>query len=385
MKGAPPELYPLTRSYTSGISSSNTDTKDYLTLRGKQYQLVFGNIHRHSDISNCDRDYNGTLDLHYRHARDVMRENFSAITDHGRSCDDLNWYRYLKTIKLYHFPQFFVVIPSVEWSASERKGIEKLGESLGHYNIHYFGEEWEAVPYTSLDFGYSDTPDKIWKLLDTKKALTIVHHSADWHHYHRWDYYHPQFEPVAEIFQDLRGSAEYRGCPGTTGFRQTPREGCFVQDALEKGYKLGFIGGGDHFGVALAGIYVENLTREGIFEALQKRRCFATTGIKLHIDFRLNNAFMGETLRLSKDEKKIIYAKVLAPESIYSIAIVRNNQDIYIHAGKSKEENFEYHDNESLKDLLQKRENGAPSAYYYLRIILANGEMAWTSPIWVEE
>lgn len=385
MEGKTTELYPLIKNYTPSISSSNSDTKSHLTLRGKRYRLAFGNIHRHSEISGCDRPYNGSFDLHYRQAKDVMGENFSAITDHGSSGDDLNWHRNLKAIALYHSPQFFVVMPSVEWTASERKGIEKLGESLGHYNIHYFGEDREAVPYTARDFGYSDTPDKIWKLLGNKKALTIVHHPADWDHHHGWDYYHPQFEPVVEIFQDLRGSAEYRGCPGTTGFRQTPGEGCFVQDVLRRGYKLGFIGGGDHFGLALAGVYVESLTREGLFEALRKRRCFATTGIKLHIDFRLNEAFMGEVLRLSRGEKRILYIKVTAPETVHSITIVRNSQDIYTHLGESKEESFEYHDTEPLEDLLQPRENGAPSLYYYLRIILKNGEMAWASPIWVEK
>ncbi len=384
MEGSPPELYPLSKSYTPVISSSNAETKTHLTLRGKQYRLVFGNIHRHSEISGCDRPYNGSFDLHYRQARDVMGENFSAITDHGSSSDDLNRHRNLKAIALYHSPPFFVAIPSVEWTASERKGVEKLGESLGHYNIHYFGKEQEAVPYAARDFGYSDTPDKIWKLLGSKKALTIVHHPADWDHHHGWDYYHPQFEPVVEIFQDLRGSAEYGGCPGSTGWRQTPREGCFVQDALEKGYKLGFIGGGDHFGVALAGVYVERLSREGLFEALRERRCFATTGIKLHIDFRLNERFMGEIVRLDGERKRILYIKVTAPERIHSITIVRNNRDIYTQGGKSKEESFEYHDNEPLKSLLQERENGRPSIYYYLRIILVNGEMGWASPIWVE-
>jgi len=383
-EGNPPELYPLTKSYTPVIPSSNSETKTHLTLQGKQYQLVFGNIHRHSEISGCDRPYNGSFDLHYRQARDVMGESFSAITDHGSSGDDLNWHKNLKAIALYHSPPFFVAIPSVEWTASERKGIEKLGESLGHYNIHYFGEDREAVPYTARDFGYSDTPDKIWKLLADKKALTIVHHPADWDHHHGWDYYHPQFEPVVEIFQDLRGSAEYGSCPGSTGWRQTPRKGCYVQDALEKGYKLGFIGGGDHFGLALAGVYVETLNREGIFEALRQRRCFATTGIKLHIDFRLNQVFMGEVLQLNKEKKRILYVKVTAPEDIHSITIVRNNQDIYTHVGKSREENFEYHDDEPLKNLLQPRKMGAPSVYYYLRIILANGEMAWASPIWIE-
>ncbi len=384
MEGNPPELYPLSKSYTPVMPSSNAEVKSYLTLRGKRYQLAFGNIHRHSEISGCDRPYNGSFDLHYRHARDVMGESFSALTDHGTSGDDLNWHKNLKAIALYHSPPLFVAIPSVEWTASERKGVEKLGESLGHYNIHYFGEDREAVPYTARDFGYSDTPDKIWHLLGSKKALTIVHHPADWDHHHGWDYYHPQFEPVVEIFQDLRGSAEYGGCPGSTGWRQTPREGCFVQDALAKGYKLGFIGGGDHFGVAMAGVYAENLTRAGIFEALQNRRCFATTGIKLHIDFRLNQTFMGEVLQLCREKERILYIKVSAPENILSITIVRNNQDIYTHAGKSKEENFAYQDAESLKNLLQTREIGAPSVYYYLRIILVNGEMAWASPIWIE-
>jgi len=378
-EGIPPQLYPLIRNYTPDSSSSNPDVNILTARREKTYRLVFGNIHRHSEISGCYRDYNGSLDLHYRQARDVMGEDFSAITDHGSNGDDLNWHKNLKALAVYYYPGSFVVIPSVEWTASGKSHTK----SLGHYNVHYFGEDREAVPYTAKHSGYSDTPDKLWRLLGNKNVLTVVHHSADWDHYHQWDYCHPRFEPLVEIFQDLRGSAEYRSCPGTIGFRQTPGNGCFVQDALKRGYKLGFIGGGDHFGLALAGVYVESLSREGLFEALRKRRCFASTGIKLHMDFRLNGAFMGEILKLSKGEKRTLYIRITAPEIVRSVTIVRNNEDIYTHRGESGEEKFEYHDTEPLERLLQPREEGEPSIYYYLRVILRNGEMAWASPIWI--
>src|SRR5690606_34506670 len=104
------------------------------------------------------------------------------------------------------------------------------------------------------------------------RAITIPHHPVI-EHPMSWEFNDPDIETVVEIFQ-CRGSAEYPGCPAE-GKHVTPFEGCYVSDALARGYKLGFIASGDHnfMGLGVAAVYVKEVSPEGVFEALQARRC----------------------------------------------------------------------------------------------------------------
>jgi hypothetical protein len=68
----------------------------------------------------------------------------------------------------------------------------------------------------------------------------------------------------------------------------------------EKGYHIGFIGSGEHnnMGVGLAALWVKEVNRKGIIEALRARRCFGTTGDKIFMEVKVNGVFMGETTKL---------------------------------------------------------------------------------------
>ena len=100
---------------------------------------------------------------------------------------------------------------------------------------------------------------------------------------------------VIEIFQ-IRRSSEYRDCPDHT-YNSTKLDGCYVQDALAKGHKLGFVSGGDHHGgnhnggdyngmsTGITALLVKDVSQAGVIEALQSRRCYGTTGDKIFIDF----------------------------------------------------------------------------------------------------
>ena len=92
--------------------------------------------------------------------------------------------------------------------------------------------------------------------------------------------------------------------------------GASVQDALALGHRLGFVGGTDnHYaqpgstrcpkgGVdfrdrvtgGLTAVFAPALTSEAILAALRARRCYATTGARMILDFRVEGRPMGEEL-----------------------------------------------------------------------------------------
>lgn len=199
-----------------------------------------------------------------------------------------------------------------------------------------------------------------------------------------WRYHDPQFQPLVEICS-VHGISEYLGGP-----RQVydPTPGSFVQDALARGYRLGIIGSGDsHNGhpgrterlsVAktggLAGIYATGLTREEIWDALKRRRVYATTGARIILRFSLNSHFMGEEvpLRPSAPARMDVSAVGCAP--IARIDILKNNRVLKTHSGSSLREEFSFFDEGEKR----------PGDFYYVRVIQTDQETAWSSPIWIE-
>ena len=81
---------------------------------------------------------------------------------------------------------------------------------------------------------------------------------------------------------------------------------------MNKGYRLGFVGGSDthitrpgsiikepgkpfpYKESGLTAVYAKELSREAILDALKHRRCYATTGHRIIVEFSINGHFMGE-------------------------------------------------------------------------------------------
>ena len=77
-----------------------------------------------------------------------------------------------------------------------------------------------------------------------------------------------------------------------------------IQYGLELGNKFGIMASTDQhsgypgsYGDGRIGVLAPSLTRDAIWEALRTRHVCAATGDKILIDFRLNDAFMGDVVR----------------------------------------------------------------------------------------
>jgi len=154
-----------------------------------------------------------------------------------------------------------------------------------------------------------------------------------------------------------------------------------VQAALAKGYKLGFTACSDtdsaDVGAAgKTGIWARSLTREDVWEALWERRCYATTGERIFLKVLLNGYPMESEIKTDRVKKRNLKITVVGTKPIKTAEIIRNNRLIHIHKGKGEIEEIEYQDRESIEF-----EN---LVWYYVRIVQVDGEMAWSSPIWIE-
>jgi hypothetical protein len=352
-----------------------------VTIDGEQYRLVFGNLHRHAESSLCGIDFNGGAEFHMRHAPNVNRSEFLSITDHGEHLNDADWREQCLLADFYTWPGSRAAFPGIEWTSEAPW--QPAGH--GHKNVIFSRSD---LPFVDCWMPHSDTPQHLWDWLREHDpiAVTIPHHTMRGKTPTFWDDVDADFQPVVELFQDRRGSAEWLGAPAATstvrvqGLAIDPRGS--LRRALDKGLKVGLIASGDHGGVALAGVYVKEVSRAGILEGLRARRCFATTGDRLLLDFRINGVFQGGEVTLTEVPRGpentaaplrvALRAEVL--RTVRRVVLVRDGVEI---------ETFT--PDPAARTVERTWEAEAPfigTSYFYVRIEGEDGELAWSSPVW---
>ena len=348
----------------------------------------FGDLHGQNYVGQGV----GTMHDYYAWARDAERLDFCAWAgyEYRTPLDGEKWRRrVVEVANRYNDEGKFVVIQGLEWSGDG-----------GHRNIYVPADD---IPFhgAPLRRAPRDTvvpkgqwvpsgvrPTELWKALEGIEAITIPHHpkylgGAD------WQYRNDAMQPVVEICSQWGISEE--GGPHS------------VQAALLVGHRFGFIGGTDthvgqpghgphnlNEGIGLAGVYAAELTRRGIFDALVARRCYATTGPRILLDYEL--AADGSVLRMGQegrvpDGARTLRISVAACERLARVEILRNCQVLHCLEPGARYGEFEWTDADDLREHLIRETpfNDAPFAVYYVRVTQADDHNAWGSPIWLSE
>lgn len=211
-----------------------------------------------------------------------------------------------------------------------------------------------------------------------------------------WELGHdPESERLVEIYS-VWGNSERpagEGNPRPIRTLKGEKDGQHVVDALRRGYRFGIIGGGDiqdgrpgdelhtlqkkpeHYALSwrqgIVGVWAPKLTRQAVFEALWNRRVFATTNVRVFLDFRVCGHPMGAQVR--HIGPRPIAIRAASEVAIATIEIVKNGRDAMRIAPNQCDVVWNQMD----------AETDAP-AWYYARLTRADGEMAWSSPVWVD-
>ncbi|MHC4124318.1 MAG: CehA/McbA family metallohydrolase domain-containing protein, partial [Planctomycetota bacterium] len=158
--------------------------------------------------------------------------------------------------------------------------------------------------------------------------------------------------------------------------------GSSVQTALAKGHRLGFIGSTDThitragIGPARCVIISEKFTRQGLWDALYNRSCYATTGKHIILFFTVNGQPMGsEVIVNSPETARNIKWRVIGTTSIKRVDLLRNN----IVAKSWQEDNTD-----DMSGSFSISEPVTKTEWWYLRVIQQDTHLAWSSPVWVD-
>ena len=115
------------------------------------------------------------------------------------------------------------------------------------------------------------------------------------------------------------------------------------------------------------------LKRKELIRGLRERKTYATTGPRILVDFSVSNASMGDECRVGGDAPTI-KAVVHGVSQIARVEIIRDGQTAQSIQGDGRDMTVEWVDSAV-----------APGRHWYLlKVIQADQEMAWTSPIWID-
>ena len=352
-----------------------------MEVGGEQYHVTWGDLHRHTDLS-FDGYSDGSLYDCYRYAIDAAQLDFLGPSEHvlpEKVDTSYLWRMVDKAVDVYKIPGFFYPLLNYE---------RTVAYPDGHRNIVWRGRGYDPIrikPGNRENGVAEDDMLMLWKELlagGRAKAISIPHTSAT-QMGTDWRYNNEQAERLVEMFQGNRDSYEYLGAPRSATAERIVVGGYitsgeirpkgFIWNALEKGYKMGFIASSDHRSthMSYAAVYTPDRTYADIWDSLHARRTYASTD-NIIVDFQSGGHAMGE--EFSATEPPRFDVRIIGTGKIEQIDVIKDNTFAYTAHPDVSEVTFTYTDSAI--------ERG--THYFYVRVIQEDSNMAWGSPIWIE-
>jgi len=295
-----------------------TVTNPIVVESDPEERLYWGDIHAQSLVGCGAR----SVPNYYRHARD-----FAAcdVGSHQANCYMVTapeWEETASTTAAMHEPGRFVPLLGVEWSA-----LTPLG---GDRNLYFPGDDAqlrrcshefvEDVTDLDTDLSHVDNLHDHYREQDVIIALHVGGRTANL----RW--HEPKVERLIEV-HSTHATSEW-----------------FMLDALKRGYRMGVIAGSDgvdgrpgsshpgHMAVrnvrgGLTAFALPELTREALWEGMRERRCYATTGERIFLDFEVDGHPYGT--EYSADGPPTIRFRVEGTAPLDSVEIWRGAQRLH--------------------------------------------------------
>lgn len=396
-----PNLYfNETGVYRIQLKSSSSDeiffSSPIKCLPETDYSLFWGTIHGESEKVDAGENIEGFL----RHMRDEIGMQFVGTTPFESLEETSNdvWKGIVAQVHEYNEESRFTTLLGLQWFGDEKEGLRQLV----YWKDNKPMMRKKDPKYTNLK--------KIYKIHNSKEVLAIPSFTMAKGFETDFSDFNPEFERVVEIYNawgcsectEAEGNLRPIKSPSGEGINETEKGS--IRKALSNNHRFGFVAGGlDDRGVygdlyssdqlqytpGLTAILAIEQTRETLMQALYNRSCYATTGARIVLNFNIAGSQMGAELNTKNKPglsfNRYITGFVSGTAPIKEVAIIRNGVEIHkLQPGKPSVD-FEYDDFQELSKIaLNSPDERPPFVYYYLRVIQADGHMAWSSPIWID-
>ena len=307
---------------------------------------------------------------------DAAAFDYIAITDHQAGFDqEFTWWQNQKLVDLFQVAGVFTPLYAYERS---------LPYPNGHRNV-IFAHRGVRTAADSAGRSVRARPARrnYIEYLQKNNGITMPHSSAtdqgtDWRDNGG------EVEPLIEIYQGYRTSYEYEGAPraATAINPQAQKSGWqpegFWWNALAKGYKLGVQSSSDHWSthISYACLLAENFTREGLLDAIRSGTPMERRTTSCWISARS----AGRREHIMGDAFRRRIAAVCACERS---GRERSSRSTSSRTGSSSTPRgpARSRPGSSYTD----QDFGAGESWYYVRVLQEDGQIAWSSPIWVKK
>jgi len=306
--------------------------------------LYYGDLHSHCDIGYG----HGSIEDAYANA--CLQLDFACVTAHAWWADMPEdeprltstvayhrrgfvraaeaWTHLLEVVAAVHQPGHFISFPGFEWHSMA------FGD---HHVVYAAADETLARAAGIVCAADLEEMRRVLRLLADQgvQALLIPHHIGYPRGYRgiNWNAFTPEFSPVVEIMS-MHGCSESDDAPYPMLHTMGPRDGASTYHwGLQAGHIVGAVGSTDHhsaqpgsYGHGRLAVWADSLTRDGIFRALQARRCYALTGDRIVLEFSINGQTMGAVLPPTVERQ--VQVAVRGGAALETVEVVRNAQVI---------------------------------------------------------
>jgi hypothetical protein len=350
-----------------------------LEAGGKKYQLLRGEFHRHTELS-WDGGADGSLEDMFRYAIDAAALDWISNDDHDNGAGrEYSWWLIQKFTDAYHVKNAFTPMHGYERSVSYPHGHRNcLFAKRGVRTLPRLAEMDEKKRVAGI---HADDTKMLYRYLKEMDGICSSHTSAtgmgtDWRDHD------DKLEPVVEIYQGDRNSYEKEEAPRAghdpkSGKKPVNIAGWFpkgyINNALAKGYRLGFESSSDHWSthISYSVVLAEKHDRESILDAFRKRHCYAATD-NIIVDVRSGEHIMGDELKTSAAPALDIH--VIGTNTLARIHILKDSEVVKTIEPDKHEYKGKWTDPKPTAEV----------HYYYIRVEQADGELAWASPMWID-
>lgn len=223
----------------------------------------------------------GTIEEYFEFGRDIALLDTMCHQANDFQVTEAEWQRLRREIDRFHADGRCVIFVGYEWSGMTPGG--------GDRNVMYRGDV--ASLHRSSHAEVDDMADaatdcfpvtKLFAQFRGRDDVMLIPHIGG-RYADIVGFHDPELEPVIEIYSDW-GRFEW-----------------LLEDALSRGYRVGFVANSDghkgrpgasHPGASTFGAYggltcvlSDSLTRDAVFDAIKRRRCYAVTAAqRIHVE-----------------------------------------------------------------------------------------------------
>ncbi len=325
----------LSLSNPATLTGATTDPQDTPKPTGQSSGLewsqgwgrYWGDLHAQSDATVGT----GTEVEYFSFGRDWAHLDVMCHQGNDFQMSDEDWRRLNQVTREFHEDGRFVVFPGYEWSANTAAG--------GDRNVMYLEEDMPIL--RSSHWQIPDTPEdertpahpadvlfeRLREHVDLDKVVVAAHCGGRYADIRK--YFDEEVGPLVEVVS----------CWGVFEW--------LLWDAFDKGYRVGVMGNSDghkgrpgaegpgagQFGIfgGLTCMLSETLTRADVFAALKARRCYATTGPRIDLEFAVDGQPMGSLLSApsATGGQVEVRARVRGTAPIEALQVFRGKRCVY--------------------------------------------------------